>query len=252
MRLRGKRVLITGGSRGIGRALTLGLAREGADVVLCYRQHESLAREVVQTVESLGRRALAVRADVARAGEVAALVRQAIAFLGGIDVLVNNAGMNTRRPFLEVPEEEFDRVLEVNLKGPFLVGQAVARHMVERGGGGCIINVSSISAERAYPDLSHYQCAKAGVFMLTRGMALELAPYNIRVNAIAPGLTATDINRVQRETQPEVWQRRVERIPLGRPGRPDDHVGAVVFLASDEAAWVTGATIVVDGGQSVQ
>jgi NAD(P)-dependent dehydrogenase (short-subunit alcohol dehydrogenase family) len=123
--------------------------------------------------------------------------------------------------------------------------------MVARDSGGSIINVTSISAERAYPNLSHYQCAKAGQTMLTRGMALELAPHGIRVNSISPGLTATDINRQQREEQPEVWRQRASRVPLGRTGTPEDHAGAAVFLASDDAAWVTGTTIVVDGGQTV-
>lgn len=251
MRLAGKKAIVTGGSRGIGRAIALGFAREGADLVVTYAHDEAAASAVVDQILALGRVGLAVRADLAVREEIAALVERAVAALGRVDVLVNNAGLLTRRPFLEVPPEELDRVIDVDLKGPFLLGQAVARQMVRQGGGGSIINITSISAARAYPGLAHYQCAKAGVFMLTRGMALELAPYGIRVNAIAPGLTATDINRQQREEQPEVWRQRAARIPLGRAGVPEDHVGAAVFLASDESSWVTGATLVIDGGQTV-
>ena len=251
MRLAGKKAIVTGGSRGIGRAIALGFAREGADLVVTYAHDEAAASAVVDQILALGRVGLAVRADLAVREEIAALVERAVAALGRVDVLVNNAGLLTRRPFLEVPPEELDRVIDVDLKGPFLLGQAVARQMVRQGGGGSIINITSISAARASPGLAHYQCAKAGVFMLTRGMALELAPYGIRVNAIAPGLTATDINRQQREEQPEVWRQRAARIPLGRAGVPEDHVGAAVFLASDESSWVTGATLVIDGGQTV-
>ncbi|MGH2561044.1 MAG: SDR family NAD(P)-dependent oxidoreductase, partial [Thermomicrobiales bacterium] len=171
--------------------------------------------------------------------------------LGRIDVLVNGAGMLTRSPVLDLPVEDFDRVLAVGLKGPFLLSQAVARQMVARKEGGCIINITSISAERAFPQLVHYQCAKAALAMLTKGMALELAPHGIRVNAIAPGLTATDMNRAHWHDQPEIWQQRAARIPLGRAGTPTDHAGAAVFLASAAADWITGTTIMIDGGQTV-
>jgi NAD(P)-dependent dehydrogenase (short-subunit alcohol dehydrogenase family) len=243
--------LVTGGGRGIGRAIALGLAREGADVAITYTQHEADAKAVAAQVRALGSTGIALRADVALRTDVERLVERTAQELGRIDILVNNAGVVTRRPFLELPEDELDRVLAVDLKGPILLGQAVARQMVAQGRGGSIINVTSISAERAFSNLVHYQCAKAGLMMLTKGMALELASHGIRVNAVSPGLTATDINREQRERQPELWKERAARLPLGRPGRPEDHVGAVIFLASDESAWTTGATIVVDGGQTV-
>jgi NAD(P)-dependent dehydrogenase (short-subunit alcohol dehydrogenase family) len=220
-------------------------------VAIVYARHGEDAEKVVEEVRALGRDGLALRGDISVPAEVRSVVEQATSRLGRIDVLVNNAGMVSRSPFLETSESDLDRVLAVDLKGPFLMGQAVAQRMVAQGGGGSIINVTSISADRAFPGITHYQCAKAGVAMLTKGMALELAAHGIRVNSIAPGLTATDINRDLREGKPEVWQQRVARVPLGRAGTPDDHAGAAVFLASDESSFINGTTILVDGGQSV-
>ena len=247
MRLAGKVALVTGGSRGNGRAIALGLAREGADVAVNYVGHEAEARSAVAEIEALGRRALAVRADTARGDEVARLVEEVTGHFGRIDVLVNNAGVLTRTPFLELGEAEWDRVLAVNLKGPFLVGQAVARRMVAQGGGGAIVNVSSINQFIASPNLAHYCASKGGVGALTRSMALELAPHGIRVNAIAPGLIETDMNRndIARD---DFREARLARIPLKLIGRPEDLVGVVVLLASDEARLSTGATFTVDGG----
>jgi gluconate 5-dehydrogenase len=199
--------------------------------------------------ERWGAEAFAVQADVSDAAQVQAMVEQTLATFGRIDILMNNAGAVIRKPFLEIEEETWDRIIDVNLKGVFLVSQAVARHMVARQGGGSIINTSSISAQIAYDDLSHYQAAKAGVYMLTRGMAYELAKHNIRVNAIEPGLIETDLNRA-RLADPELRARRVGKIPLGRPGQPDDLAGAAIYLASDESAFTTGAAIRIDGGQT--
>jgi glucose 1-dehydrogenase len=250
-RLEGKRALVTGAERGIGRAIALGMAREGADVVVLFYRQPGSAEEVVTAVRELGRRALAMRSDVSRPDDVRRVVDAAYRELGGLEVLVNNAGILLRQPFLEIPEADFTRILEVNLKGTFLVSQEVARRMVAAGAGGSIVNISSLSAERAAPGLVHYQASKAGVFMLTRGMALELARYGIRVNAIAPGLTLTDLNRDQM-TDPVIRAQRIGAVPLGRPGTPDDHVGAAIFLASDESAWMTGASIAVDGGLTIK
>ncbi|MGH2377290.1 MAG: SDR family NAD(P)-dependent oxidoreductase [Candidatus Limnocylindria bacterium] len=251
MQLSGKKAVVTGGGRGIGRAIALALAREGADLAVVYTRNREDAQAVVDEACALGRDAIAIHADVSVLRDVRSVVEQAAGRFGRIDVLVNNAGMVSRAPFLDMEELDFDRIVAVDLKGPFLVAQAVSQRMVADSGGGSIINITSISAERAYPGLVHYQAAKAGVAMLTKGMALELAPHRIRVNAIAPGLTATDINRDLRDGRPDLWQQRVARVPLGRPGTPDDHVGAAVFLASDASAWISGATIVVDGGQLV-
>jgi NAD(P)-dependent dehydrogenase (short-subunit alcohol dehydrogenase family) len=250
VRLAGKIALVTGGGRGNGRALALGLAREGADVAVGYVANAEAARAVATEIEALGRRATAIQADTARAADVARLVDTVVPEFGRIDILVNNAGILRRTPFLAIEEDEWDRILDTNLKGYFLVGQAVARHMVERGIQGHIINVSSGNQFSAGVNLAHYCVTKAGVGMLTKVMALELAPHGIRVNAIAPGLIETDMNRgdIARE---EFRAARLARIPLGLIGRPEDLVGVAVLLASEEARLITGATFSVDGGSTI-
>lgn len=250
-KLAGRRALVSGGGRGIGRAIALGLAGAGADVIVGYHSGRAEAEAVAAEIAALGRRTGAVAGDVSQVDGVARIMAPTVETLGGLDILVSNAAALNRSAFLEMTPEQFDSVVAVVLRGVFLLGQAAARHMVAQGSGGSIINVSSISDTHAFPGLSHYQAAKAGVTMLTRGMALELAPHRIRVNALNPGVTATDINRGQRETNPDIWAQREARIPLGRAGQPDDHAGAAIFLASDDSAWVTGTALVVDGGQSV-
>jgi NAD(P)-dependent dehydrogenase (short-subunit alcohol dehydrogenase family) len=179
------------------------------------------------------------------------LVGAAVDALGGVDLLVNNAGILKRTPFLDIDEAEWDAILDVNLKGYFLVGQAVARHMIQVGGPGTIVNVSSAGQLVAAPNLTHYCVAKAGVEMLTKQMALELAPHRIRVNAVCPGLIETDLNR-RDIANAEFRERRLARIPLKEIGTPADVAGAVVFLASnEEARLVTGASIFIDGGQTI-
>ena len=251
MRLEGKRALVTGGSRGIGRAIALGLAREGANVAVNYRRSRGDAESAVREIERMGRRAVAVQGSTDSRADVERLVAEAHDFLGGLDILVNNAGILKRTPFLEISEEEWDAILDVNLKGYFLVGQTVARRMVETGTAGAIVNVSSAGQAVAAPNLIHYCVSKAGVEMLTKEMALELAPHNVRVNAVAPGLIETDINRAD-IAQDEFREGRLARIPLREIGTPDDVVGAVVFLASnEEARLMTGASVFVDAGQTI-
>ena len=251
MRLEGKRALVTGGSRGIGRAIALGLAREGANVAVNYRRSRGDAESAVREIERMGRRAVAVQGSTDSRADVERLVAEAHDFLGGLDILVNNAGILKRTPFLEISEEEWDAILDVNLKGYFLVGQTVARRMVETGTAGAIVNVSSAGQAVAAPNLVHYCVSKAGVEMLTKEMALELAPHNVRVNAVAPGLIETDINRAD-IAQDEFREGRLARIPLREIGTPDDVVGAVVFLASnEEARLMTGASVFVDAGQTI-
>lgn len=249
MRLLNKTALVTGGSRSIGRAIAIGFAREGADVAVNYATQEAAAREVAREIQALGRRALVVQADVADARQVEAMIRQTIQAFGRIDILVNNSGITMRTPFLELTEEIWDRVIDVDLKGTFLVSHGVAKHMIAQGGG-VIINTSSISSDIAQPELTHYQAAKAGVYMLTRGLAFELAPHGIRVNAIEPGTIETDINRA-RLADPQVRAARLAKIPLGRFGEPEDLVGAAVYLASDESSFATGSAIRIDGGQTI-
>ncbi len=248
-RLAGQIALVTGSSSGIGTAMALGFAREGADVVVHYHTRQAEANEIADEIRAMGRRAHVVQGDVAKAAEVTRMMDEATA-LGPLSIVVCNAGSHRRVPFLELDEELWDWVLDTDLKGPFLVGQAAARQMVRNGTGGSIIATSSVSAWSAQPELVHYQAAKAGVTMLVRGMALELAPHGIRVNAIAPGLVETNLTtRIFRT--PDVLAARVSRYPLGRAGKPEDFVGAAVFLASDESAWITGTTLTVDGGFSV-
>ncbi len=248
-RLAGRIALVTGASSGIGEAIALGFAREGADVIVHYRTRKAEAEEIAGEIRGMGRRAHVVQADIADAAQVARMMEEATA-LGPLSTVVCNAGAHRRVPFLEIDEAMWDWVLDTDLKGPFLVGQAAARQMARSGVGGSIIATSSVSAHSAQPELVHYQAAKAGVAMLVRGMALELAPHGIRVNAIAPGLVETNLTtRIFRT--PDVLAARVGRIPLGRAGQPEDMVGAAVFLASDESAWMTGTTITVDGGFSV-
>lgn len=251
MRLSGKHAIVTGAGSGIGRAVALGFAREGAGVVVGDVDPDR-AREAAQAIEADGGAALAVQVDVSDRVSVEALVSAAVARFERIDILFNNAGVSSRTPFLEMTEAEWDRVLDTNLKGQFLVGQAVARHMAERGGGS-IINTSSQLAEgAANPRSAHYLASKGGSRMLTRGMAADLAPHQIRVNALAPGVTVTNLTR-QRLADDAEWRRiALERIPLGRFGEPDDLVGACIFMASDESRYMTGATLVIDGGYTAR
>ncbi len=220
-------------------------------MVVNYQSNREDAESVVGRIARMGRRSCAVQGSTAIRSEVERLVAAADDFLGGIDILVNNAGILKRTPFLEIGEDEWDAILAVNLKGYFLVGQAAARVMVEAGTRGAIVNVSSAGQAVAAPDLTHYCVSKAGVEMLTKQMALELAPHAIRVNAVAPGLIETDINR-RDIAQDDFRTRRLARIPLREIGAPDDVAAAVVFLAAnDEARLVTGATLFIDGGQTI-
>ena len=249
MKLEGKIALITGGSRSIGRAISLGFAREGAAVAVNYATHAEEAQSAVREIQALGRRALAVRADTSRRAEVHAMVEEVTRVLGPIDILVNNAGVQKRVFFLDLAEEDWDWMLGVNLKGCYLVGQAVAAGMKAKGKGK-IINVSSEAGGFPAQRMTAYCVSKAGVAMLTKCMALELAPHGVRVNALAPGLTRTDINRQDLEDE-AFLKARLARIPLGRVMNPDDLVGAAVFLASADSDGMTGQTLQVDGGRGI-
>jgi len=249
VKLEGKVALVTGGSRGIGRAIAVGLAREGASVAINFVSHREAAESAVREIEALRRRALAVQADSSQRSQVRAMVEEIETRLGPIDVLVNNAGVQKRVYFLDLADEDWDWMLGVNLKGYFLVGQAVAARMKARGRGK-IINVSSEAAGFPAQRMTAYCVSKAGVAMLTKCMALELAPHGIRVNALAPGLTRTDINRKDLEDE-SFLKMRVARIPLGRVMGPEDLVGAAVFLASADSDSMTGTTLQVDGGRGI-
>lgn len=245
MRLSGKVALVTGAQQGIGRAIAVALARDGADVGVNFLDGPSAAERVADEIRSLGRRALAVQADVAQAASVEAMVTAVVDALGPPEVLVNNAGVFPRASFLELQEREWDHVLGVNLKGSFLCAQAVARALVAGDRPGAIVNISS-SAVRGDARGVHYSASKAGVVGLTRAMALALAPHRIRVNAIAPGLTDTAQPRYgNTEEQLAV---RASEIPLGRMAQPEEIARVAVFLATSEACWITGELIHVNGG----
>lgn len=250
MKLAGKIALVTGGGRGNGRAIALGLAREDADLAIGYISDEQAARETAAEIVAFNRRAIIVQGDAADAATAARLVSETVGAFGRIDILINNAGMLQRTPFLEITEDEWDRVLDTNLKGSFLIGQAVARQMVAQGDGGKIINISSLNQFNAGLNVAHYAVSKAGIGMLTKAMALELAQHDIRVNAIAPGLIETDMNR-QDIARDDFREGRLARIPLKLIGRPDDLVAIAVLLASDDARLITGATFSIDAGAGI-
>ncbi|GAB4254720.1 MAG: 3-oxoacyl-[acyl-carrier-protein] reductase [Thermoleophilia bacterium] len=244
---RGRIALVTGGSRGIGRAVATRLAELGADVAVNYASNPEAARKVVGAVEALGRRALAVKADVSREDEVRHMVAAVEETLGPIDVLVNNAGITRDGLFVRMDEADWDVVLAVNLKGAFLVSKAVARGMMKRRSGS-IVNLSSVVGRRGNVGQANYAAAKAGLIGLTKSLARELAPRGIRVNAVAPGYVETDMTAaIADEAKAAIY----ENTPLKRLGRPEDVAEAVVFLAGDAARYITGAVLPVDGGMGI-
>ena len=245
MRLARKVALVTGAQQGIGRAIAVALARDGADVGVNFLDDAAAAEGVAGEVRGLGRRAVTVQGDVSKAASVEAMVKAVNDALGPPEILVNNAGIFPRASFLELPELEWDHVLGVNLKGSFLCAQAVARALVAADRPGAIVNISS-SAVRGDPRGVHYSSSKAGIVGLTRAMALALAPHRIRVNAIAPGLTDTAQPRYG-NTEEQIAERARE-IPLGRIAQPEEIAKVAVFLASPESGWVTGELIHVNGG----
>jgi L-rhamnose 1-dehydrogenase len=248
--LEGKRVLITGASAGIGRAAAIGAARHGADVAINYVGNDAAAQEVVSAIQAIGRRALAIKGDVAEHATAGAFVSQAAAALGGIDVFVSNAGICPFHGFLDMPAEVFERTMRVNLHGAYYMVQAAANRMVEQGRGGAIVAVSSISALVGGEFQTHYTPTKAGVHSLMQSTAIALGRHGIRCNSVLPGTILTDINK-EDLADPDKRERMAARVPLGRLGEPDDLAGPIVFLASDMARYITGAALLVDGGAFV-
>jgi glucose 1-dehydrogenase len=247
MKLAGKVALVTGASQGIGRAIAERFAREGADVVVNYRSGPAMAAEVVEFARAAGVRAEAIQADVSSVEAVTRLVDEAVARLGRVDVLVNNAGVETHAPFWEVSESDYDKVLDVNLKGTFFATQAVVRHLRATGRAGRVVNISSVHEELPFPNFAAYCASKGALKMLTRNLAVELGPLGITINNVAPGAIVTPINRALLNDAVKL-RSLTEQIPLARLGSTDDVAGVAAFLASDEAAYVTGSTYVVDGG----
>jgi len=243
----GEVVLVTGGRRGIGKAVALAFAEAGADVAICDVVREDGELQAVATeIDRLGRHALAIYADTSQKSDVENMVQKVMDEFGRIDVLVNNAGIVIRSPLLDLPESDWDKLMNINVKGYYLCAQAVARRMVAQRRG-TIINVASQYAFRVTPGMGLYAIAKAGVAMLTRALAQELGRHGIRVNAVAPGLVRSEFSR-ESWSNPQFMEQYEATLPLGRIGEIADIVGVVLFLASRSSQYVTGHTILVDGG----
>ena len=245
--LTGQCAMVTGASRGLGRHFALTLARSGAQVALAARGIDRL-EEAVKEIEGFGGSAVAVGVDVTDGKSVEACIKRAENALGPIDILVNNAGIAVTKSLLEHAEEDWDSVLDTNLKGTWLMAQEVARRMVRREQGGSIINIASVLGERGISQLPGYCASKGGIINLTRAMAVELAPHGVRVNTIAPGYIETDMNRQFFATQ--AGQRLIKRIPQRRLGQVEDLDGVLLLLASGASRYMTGSVITIDGGQS--
>ena len=246
MRLTGKAALVTGSSRGVGRAIAVAYAREGAKVMVNYTSNEKAAKEVVEEIQKLGGQAQAFKADVAQKAEAEAIVQATVDAFGGIDILVNNAGFTRPAMLLKMTEEQWDAVVDIHLKGPFLCAQAAGQHMSKKNSGK-IINVTSVAGIVGTVGQVNYSAAKGGIISMTKSMARELARYNICVNVISLGIVTTDMTE-KITTDEKLKEIYMNRILLKRFGEPDDISPAFVFLASDEGNYITGQLICVDGG----
>lgn len=246
MRFKDKTVIVTGGARGIGKAIALGFAREGARIAIADILTDK-GKQTAETIRLSGRQAIFVQADISDQEYVNHLVEETKKTFGGVDVLVNVAGICPFKDFLDIPEEMWQRVMDVNLKGVFLCSQAVSRVMIAHGTAGRIVNIGSISSIVGGAQQAHYCATKAGINLLTASMAIALGPYGITCNVVMPGPVETDINKEDLANQ-EKRNYFIQRTPLRRIGQPEDIVGPVLFFASDDAGWCTGATLVADGG----
>jgi glucose 1-dehydrogenase/3-oxoacyl-[acyl-carrier protein] reductase len=247
MRLKGKRALITGASRGIGRGIAEVFADEGADVVINYVAHPEKAEEVANVIRAKGRQAITVKADVGRRAEVEPMFEKAWKELGPIDILINNAGIETIVPFLDLTDDQWTRLVDINLRGPWLCSQVFCRRAIGEKRKGSIVHIGSIQAAKVLPGRTHYAPTKLGLEALTRNMSAEVTPQGIRVNCVHPGLIATDMTDWVMKS-PDILPLVLAQISLGRAGEPREIGTVAAFIASDEASYLTGQSIHVDGG----
>jgi glucose 1-dehydrogenase len=247
MSLNGKVAIVTGGNSGIGRSIALGLARAGANLVIDYVVHPEATEALEREIVALGDAAIGVAADVSRIDELQNLMAAAVAKFGRVDVMVNNAGVETRTSVLDTTEAQYDRVLSINLKSAFFGTQIAAKQMIKQGGGGRIINITSVHEDWPMPGNTAYCLAKGGMRMLTRTAGVELAPHGILVVGVGPGAVATPIN-LSTMNDPALMAKLNAAIPLGRMAQPEEIANVVVFLASEGASYLTATTIFADGG----
>jgi glucose 1-dehydrogenase len=247
MRLSNKVAIVTGASSGIGQAIAVAFAREGATVVVDYVGDASAAAETMRLIDAMGAKAIAVAGDVSRADDVHALVQRAVADFGRLDIIVNNAGIEKKTAFVDYALADWQKIVAVNLTGTFLCAQAAARQMIAQGNGGRIINISSIHEDIAFPLNAAYAATKGGIRMLMRTAAVELAPHGITVNNIGPGAIYTPID-ADVQSDPKLIAELMAEIPMARWGKPEEVAQLAVYLASEDAAYVTGSTHFIDGG----
>jgi gluconate 5-dehydrogenase len=248
--LKDRVAIVTGASKGLGEAMSLALAQAGANVVMVSRNLEESQRVATEVASKTGRQTLALRGDVTERADVESITQETLSRFGRVDILVNNAGINIRKPLLELEDEDWERVLDTNLTGPMLCSRIIGKLMVEKRQGS-IINLSSILGFVGIPSRVAYSSSKAGLIGLTKTLALEWAPYNVRVNALCPGPFETPMNQSLLQV-PETLQYFVSQIPLGRFGNPKELAGPVIFLASDASSFMTGTTLLIDGGWTAQ
>jgi glucose 1-dehydrogenase len=247
MSLQGKTAIVTGGNSGIGKAIALELARQGASIVIDYVVHPEATEEEEKEILAMGERAIGIKADVSKVGELQMLVDAAVKAFGRVDIMVNNAGVETRTSVLDTTEQQYDRVLDINLKSAFFGTQVAARQMIRQGAGGRIINITSVHEDWPMPGNTAYCLSKGGMRMLTRTAGLELAPHNILVVGVGPGAVATPINTSTMQ-DPALLAKLNSAIPLGRMARSEEIASVVAFLAGDGASYITATTIFADGG----
>jgi glucose 1-dehydrogenase len=247
MKLKGKVAIVTGGNSGIGLAVVLELAKQGANIVIDYVAHPEATDDLVKQVAALGDQAVGVKADVSKIADLKMLIDTAVAKFGRLDIMVNNAGIETRTSVLDTTEEQYEKVLAINLKSAFFGTQLAARQMIQQGGGGRIINITSVHEDWPMPGNTAYCLSKGGMRMLTRTAGVELAPHNILVVGVGPGAVATPIN-LGTMNNPALLKKLDDAIPLGRMAQPSEIGSVVAFLASDAASYIAATTIFADGG----